>query len=81
MTQITDIIRRPGVKMLTRLILYGLAAILAKLGAATATAEGPAEAIAEGVFAAGALIAAALLDRWHHKRDLAETPPVAPGAP
>ena len=78
MAQLSDVLRKPLVKVITRLVLYGLAAILAKLGADAATSESAsaAEAIADGVVSAGLLVAGAALDRWHHRKDLAQSPPV-----
>lgn len=68
-TEIEELFRRPLTKVLTRAVLYGLTAWL---GLAAADATEPAETIAGGVIAALFLASAALIDRWHHRKDTQE---------
>ena len=74
MKLVVQVIRKPVVKVLTRAILYGLMALFAALSVETYADEAApvAEALAEGVFAVGCLIAGALIARWHHRKDRAE---------
>ena len=81
---IEQLARRPLVKVLTRLILYGLVAVFAWAAGENAVAEDqlrlPAEAIAEALASLAFLALAVVLDRWHHRKDRAEPPPPAAGA-
>jgi len=61
--------RKPTVKIITRVILYGLSALCAKLGVSAAQAQDAATAIAEGVASLLFLFIGALIDKWHHRRD------------
>jgi len=72
MQMIQEMMRKPLAKILTRAVVYGLGALLAVAGVQDAQAEaaGLAAPIAEGLAGAILLIAGALLDRWHHRKDL-----------
>jgi len=73
--QIARLVRTPLVKWTTRILLYGLGPLWAKLGVDAANLEGPAAAMGEGIGTALAWAVAAAIDLIHHRKDRAEPPP------
>jgi len=69
--QIVQLARPLLVKWITRGILWLLTA---KLGMDALSAESTGGEIANGLAAAACVAIGLLVDRWHHKRDLAEPP-------
>jgi len=84
-TALEQLARRPVVKVLTRLVLYGLVAVFAwAAGEGVVGADQlrlPAEAIAEGLASLVFLGLAVVLDRWHHRKDRAEPAPPEAAVP
>jgi len=82
---INSIIRQPLVKILSRVLLYGTASLLALSAgttfesASSQPAVGPAVVnLSEALGAVILLVLGGLLDRWHNKTDRAEVPKTAP---
>ena len=69
--QIVQLARPLLVKWITRGILWLLTA---KLGMDALSAQTTGGEIANGIAAAACVAIGLLIDRWHHKRDLAEQP-------
>ena len=74
MTKLTEYLRPLAVKVIARGVLYGLTALLGWMAIDTAQAAGPSAAIGEGLGTVAVLALAAFLDRWNHRKDLAEPP-------
>ena len=69
--QLARLLRPLLVKWITRGVLWLLTA---KLGLAAVEAESPAGEIGAGLAAAACLAVSLLIDRWHHRQDLAQPP-------
>ncbi len=69
MENLVQLLRGPTAKIITRVIIYGLAVVLGKLGVDAAQIEGPAAAIGDAAAAIILVVLGAIIDRWHHKQD------------
>ncbi|HUU91632.1 MAG TPA: hypothetical protein VM238_10515 [Phycisphaerae bacterium] len=71
--QLQGLVRPLVVKWATRGVLWVMTTWLAVGAANAAQAEQTAGAIAEAIGAVACLILSLLIDRWHHRKDLAAT--------
>jgi len=67
--KIIELLRKPVAKIITRLILYGLVALFAKLGIDKANANETATALGEGLTSLVLFTLAAWIDKKHHDKD------------
>jgi len=70
-SKVKEIIRTPAVKIVTRLVVYGVAAVCTKLGLDAAMDEEQSVPVAEFVVAAVFALIGMGIDRWHHGKDTA----------
>ena len=73
--EIGKLVRKPLVKILTRLIGYGLGTAFAAMGLKSMETESVTVGLAEAGASLAILVIAGLIDKWHHNKDIAEEPP------
>ena len=66
---IVNFIRAPIVKIVTRVVLYGVSAICGTAVVSAAEANEISSNVGTAIGGAVALIIAILIDRWHNKKD------------
>ena len=74
MNKIAEMLRPLLVKIITRGVLYGTTALCTALSINAAEANDSATMIGAGLGGLASLGLAAMIDRWHAKKDLAEPP-------
>jgi len=72
-SEVLEQFRKPLVKILTRLILYGLTVLCGYLGLSGEEVETTTGQVACGVASLIFLAVAQQLDRWHHKKDRSQS--------
>jgi len=73
--EIEKLVRAPLVKILSRIIGYGVGSLLGAIGIESMEKDSVSLGLAQAVTALIILVATGIIDKWHHNKDIAEEPP------